>query len=130
MQEQHLLILVDYQFFEKQVEYLIDMLKNSKAPFKFVVSGGQFLNTAEVYENHINFPEERAFILQRIKEENIKGVIFLTGDRHHSEVNKMDLGDGNCIYEFTTSPLVSSPSSNKNEKNEYHYYFINIINNT
>ncbi len=106
-------------FGEKQVEYLIDMLKNSKAPFKFVVSGGQFLNTAEVYENHINFPEERAFILQRIKEENIKGVIFLTGDRHHSEVNKMDLGDGNCIYEFTTSPLVSSPSSNKNEKNEY-----------
>lgn len=106
-------------FGEKQVEYLIDMLKNSKAPFKFVVSGGQFLNTAVVYENHSNFPEERAFILKRIKEENIKGVIFLTGDRHHSEVMKMDLGDGNTIYEFTTSPLVSSPSSNTEELNEF-----------
>lgn len=103
----------------KQVEYLIDMLKNSKAPFKFVVTGGQFLNNAVVYENHINFPKEREYILKRIKEENIKGVIFLSGDRHHSEVMKMDLKNGNSIYEFTTSPLTSSASSNVNEENDF-----------
>lgn len=106
-------------FGEKQVEYLIDMLKNSSAPFKFVVTGGQFLNSATVYENHINFPKERNYILRRIEEENIQGVIFLSGDRHHSEIMKMDFESGNSIYEFTTSPLTSSASSNVNEKNDY-----------
>lgn len=110
----------EHIFGKKQVDYLIDMLKNSKAPFKFIVSGGQILNNVAVYENHANFPEERNYILQRIKEEKIKGVIILSGDRHHSEVMKMDLGDGNFIYEFTTSPLTSgATSSNSEEANKF-----------
>ena len=106
-------------FGKKQVDYLIDMLKNSKAPFKFIVTGGQILNSAVVYENHSNFPEERAYIIKRIEEENISGVIILSGDRHHSEVMKMELANGKVIYEFTTSPLTSSASSSVNEKNNF-----------
>ena len=91
----------------------------TSSKFKFIVTGGQILNSAVVYENHSNFPEERAYIIKRIEEENISGVIILSGDRHHSEVMKMELANGKVIYEFTTSPLTSSASSSVNEKNNF-----------
>jgi alkaline phosphatase D len=105
-------------FGSKQVEYLIGVLKSSKAPFKFVVTGGQFLNTAQVFENHANFEKERSYILKRIEEENIRGVIFLTGDRHHSEVMKHKLANGNMVHEFTVSPLTARANSKVDEMNK------------
>lgn len=105
-------------FGKKQCDYLIDMLKMSRASFKFVATGGQLLNTAQVYENHSNFEEERAYILKRIEEEEIKGVIFLTGDRHHSEVMELEFKNGSKVYEFTTSPLTSSAGGSAEEPND------------
>ena len=103
---------------DEQVEWLIEALKFSKATFKFVAVGGQFLNSAAVYENHAVFAEERNKLLQLIKEEEIKGVVFLTGDRHHSELSFYE--DGNFkIYDLTVSPLTSGASSIKNEQNDF-----------
>ncbi len=106
-------------FGRKQADRMIDLLKQSRAPFKFVLSGGQFLNTAKVYENHSNYAAERAYIIKRIEEENIKNVVFLTGDRHHSEYSRMPLSNGNTIYDFTISPLTSSANTNVKEQNEW-----------
>ena len=36
---------------KEQVEWLIDALLNSKAPFKIIAIGGQFLNSESIYEN-------------------------------------------------------------------------------
>ena len=105
-------------FGNKQVDRMIDLLKQSRAPFKFVLSGGQLLNTAKVYENHSNYAAERAYIIKRIEEENIKNVVFLTGDRHHSEYSRLELSNGNTIYDFTISPLTSSANTNVNEQND------------
>ena len=107
------------QIFGKiQIDRMIDLLKQSRAPFKFVLSGGQLLNTAKVYENHSNYAAERAYIIKRIEEENIKNVVFLTGDRHHSEYSKLELSNGQTIYDFTISPLTSSANTNVNEQND------------
>ena len=108
-----------YIFGKHQSELLINQLKYSRARYKFVVTGGQFLNSAQVYENHANFSQERNYIIKRIEEEEIENVIFLSGDRHHSEVMRYDLNNGNSIYEFTVSPLTSGPSSIKDEENNY-----------
>lgn len=105
-------------FGKQQIERMIDLLKQSRAPFKFVLSGGQFLNTAKVYENHSNYTAERAYIIQRIEEENITNVVFLTGDRHHSEFSQLKLANGEYIYDFTISPLTSSANKNVNEQND------------
>lgn len=91
----------------KQVEWLIDALKASRAQFRIVALGSQFLNTAAVGENAVNYPRERETIIARIKQEGIKGVIFVTGDRHHTELSKLDLGDGVVIHDLTVSPLTS-----------------------
>lgn len=107
-------------FGRKQANRLIDLLKYSKSPFKMVATGGQFLNTAKVYENHARYEDEREYILKRITEEDIKGVIFLSGDRHHSEIMEHELENGNKVWEFTVSPLTSGPNKNVNEENANH----------
>ena len=103
-----------------QVEWLIDALLNSKAPFKIIALGGQFLNSEKVYENHINWIDEHKNILDLIEKEKIEGVIFLSGDRHFSEVSKMDRYNSYSLYDFTVSPLTSGFCDVCiNEKNKY-----------
>ncbi len=102
-----------------QIDWLIDALRRSRANFKFVMTGGQILNTAQVYENHSRFPEEREYLLRRLDEEDILGVVFLTGDRHHSELSMLQADSTQVIYDFTSSPLTSSASDvAQNETNE------------
>ncbi len=91
-----------------QINRLIEGLKASKAPFKMVAIGGQFLSTAAVFENYANYAVERAAIIDRIQREGIKGVIFLTGDRHFTELSRLELPDGNVIHDLTVSPLTST----------------------
>ena len=105
---------------DNQVQWLIDVLLNSKAPFKIIAIGGQFLNSEKVFENHINWEDEHKKILDLIEKEKIEGVIFLSGDRHFSEVSKMDRYDAYPLYDFTVSPLTSGFCDIcENEKNKY-----------
>lgn len=91
-----------------QMEWLIDALVASHAPFKLVCIGGQVLNTRKAHESYANLcPEERTYLLKRISEEGIKNVVFLTGDVHHSELSKMEMSNGSAIYDLTVSPLTS-----------------------
>ncbi len=109
----------EQMFGKKQIDRTIDLLKQSRAPFKFVLAGSQILNTAKVYENFSNFEEERTYFLERLELEGLNNVIFLTGDRHHSEVMKMEFANGNAVYEFTVSPLTSGANSRVNEDNQF-----------
>ena len=102
---------------ESQIQWLIDALVYSKASFKFVLIGGQFLNPAAVWENHATYPEEREKIIQLIEKENIKNVIFLSGDRHKTELSKLSLKNGNSIYDYTSSPLTSKSYNSSEEGN-------------
>ncbi len=104
---------------EHQVEWIIDALVTSKATFKFVVIGGQVINNTENFETYINLaPEERKYLLDAIVQEKIENVIFLTGDRHHSELSLYEK-DGIKIYDFTCSPLTSGPHDASDEPNSY-----------
>jgi alkaline phosphatase D len=95
---------------DEQVEWLIDNLVYSRAPFKFVVTGGQFLNPVLSDENHTNFLKEKNKILDLIEKEGIEGVVFLTGDVHRSEITKMERANSYPLYDFTISPFTSGPS--------------------
>jgi len=104
---------------EKQVNWLIEALKFSAAPFKIVATGGQFLSNYAMYENHALYDQERRYLLKRLKEEDIRGVIFLSGDRHHTELSMMELGKDNLIYDLTASPLTSTAYDHTLEPNKY-----------
>jgi len=102
---------------EDQIQWLIQSLKASAAPFKMVAIGGQVLSTAEKFENYSTFPEERTRLLKLIEENDIRGVIFLTGDRHCTELSKLELAGGNVIYDLTCSPLSSTAYDVSKEEN-------------
>jgi alkaline phosphatase D len=103
---------------EHQVQWLIDALSSSQAQFKFVVLGNQFLNPVKKYETYSNlYPQERLAILDKLKAEGIEGVIFLTGDRHHSELSKLAREDSYPLYEWTVSPLTAQAYDASDEQN-------------
>jgi alkaline phosphatase D len=106
-------------FGAEQVEWLIDALAKSKAPFKFIVTGNEFLTDNGYEENNFNFNDERERVLSLIKEEGIEGVIVLTGDRHFSELSKMEREGTYPLYDFTISPFTSGANRRKMEKNSY-----------
>jgi alkaline phosphatase D len=90
-----------------QFEWLINALSASNATFKIIVIGGQVLNTAQVYENYSNYKEEKEKLLKEILDNKIKGVLFLSGDRHFTELSKMDRENTYSLYDWTVSPLTS-----------------------
>lgn len=97
---------------EQQIEWLIDNLKRSLATFKVIVVGGQFLNQDAVFENHSAYPEERQKIIDLIDLEKIEGVIYITGDRHYTEITRIErertLDKHQLpLIDFTVSPLCS-----------------------
>ena len=82
-----------------------------------VVIGGQMVSDAAIYENFAQFPEERALLFNAIDELDIRGVVFLSGDRHNSELSKLKLLGGNWIYDLTVSPLTSGSYDHEDEPN-------------
>lgn len=100
-----------------QLDWLVQALKYSDAAFKLVAVGSQVLNTAAVYENFSTMAAERTELLRRIEEEGIRGVVFLTGDRHFTELSTLALADGRKVHDLTVSPLTSGTHTPK-EKND------------
>lgn len=104
-------------FGDKQVQWLIESLVSSKATFKFIVTGAQVLNESAIYENYATYPEERKRLLEAIQKQNIEGVIFLTGDRHHSVITKLERKDDYPLYDFTSSSLTAGSATPKEGEN-------------
>jgi alkaline phosphatase D len=91
----------------KQLEWLKTALINSKTPFKFIVTGSQTLNPASPFDCLQHYPAEFNELMAFLIEEKINGVLFLTGDRHHSEVVKYERPNAYTLYDITSSPLTS-----------------------
>jgi len=91
---------------KEQISWLKKKLKESDATFKFICTGSQVLNESYYGESYAKYPKERNELLDFIANNNIKGVIFLTGDKHYAELAKRDW-KGYPIYDFTSSPLTS-----------------------
>jgi alkaline phosphatase D len=82
------------------------LLEHQDATVVLVAVGSQVLNEAHVFENYVRFPERKRFLdlLDRAPQ---KRVVLLTGDRHHSETNRLLLPSGKMLVEYTSSALSS-----------------------
>lgn len=105
-------------FGEQQLEWLLDALRFSRAPFKFVVMGNQALNNygdPSYIEAWSEFPRERKAFMDAILVERIPGVIFLSGDRHQSELSKLDRPGTYPLYDLTVSPLTAGANGDRGQ---------------
>ena len=98
----------DKAYFGKlQLNWLKNSLLFSKATFKIVVTGNQVLNPINNYECLTHYPTEYNDLIGFLSNQKINGVVFLTGDRHHSEVIEMQRANDYPLYDITISPLTS-----------------------
>ncbi|HEX2099515.1 MAG TPA: alkaline phosphatase D family protein [Candidatus Synoicihabitans sp.] len=96
----------------RQLEWLKQSLLHSQdqkhSAFKFIVTGGQVIQTAETpSETHELYRREREELITFIAANRITGVVFLTGDVHHSALYRRKIGETQHVYELTSSPLTS-----------------------
>ena len=102
-----------------QLDWLKGSLLSSRAPFKFVVGGSQMLNTESRYESMAAYPDELSELLEFIAENRVSGVVFLSGDRHHAELLKVDRTGLYPLFEFTSSPLTAGARKRTKDDDEY-----------
>lgn len=102
----------------QQMDWLKNALQFSDATFKIIVVGGQVLNPLNRFEGLSKYSYEKNDLLHFLTMQKIKGVLFFTGDRHHSEVIKVEQPDLYPLYDVTISPYTSGVSkANGDEKN-------------
>lgn len=97
-------------FGAKQMDWLKNALLFSRATFKIIVTGSQVLNPLNKYECMQHYPHEYNQLLSFLSSQKIHGVVFLTGDRHHSEVVKMPRSGLYPLYDITVSPYTAGVS--------------------
>ena len=83
------------------------LYKQRKAPMKFVVSSVPFFPDPKAgNDKWAGFPEERSLILEFLRVECVRNVVFLSGDVHNTNFARM-----RCHQDprFSLTSLVSSP---------------------
>jgi alkaline phosphatase D len=92
---------------EKQLSWLEDALVQSLATFKIIVVGSQTLNPMSTDEGFYKYSYEFHQLMDFLSANKMKGIIFLTGDRHHSEIIKRERPGDYDLYDITVSPFTS-----------------------
>lgn len=90
-----------------QLEWLKNSLLFSSASFKIIATGSQVLNPVSPFDKLLNCPAEYDELMNFLSKNKINGVVFLTGDRHHSEIIKVERAGTYPLYDITASPLTS-----------------------
>ncbi len=97
---------------KQQMDWLLNSLMSSTAKFKIIVSGSQMLNPINDFECFVHYEKEYQQLLSFIENSKINGILFLSGDRHMTEVIKIDRPNAYPLYDITSSPLTSRPFTN------------------
>jgi alkaline phosphatase D len=97
---------------QAQMRWLKNALLASVSPIKIIAVGGQITNEVNRFEGWHNFPDERADFLKFLVDHKINGVVFLSGDRHFTELLKTERAGTYPLYEFTCSPISAGNVSN------------------
>ena len=94
-------------FGSMQMDWLKNALLFSTSPFKIIASGSQVLNAVSTAESLGDYSYEFNELINFITFQKITGVIFLSGDRHHSEIIKLERPSAYTLYDVTISPLTA-----------------------
>jgi alkaline phosphatase D len=69
------------------------------------------------YETLARFPHEQSRLLEALQKREIEGVVFLSGDRHITELLRRRPDGFYPLYEFTNSPLTAGAGSDPSTPN-------------
>lgn len=105
---------------EAQWDWLENELSHSKADYHIINSSIQFLSNQHGYESWGNMPHEVDNFEDMIVKTKAKNVIFISGDRHISEVSVKEIRKIKYpLIDFTSSGLTHAYTGFKSEENPY-----------
>lgn len=117
-------------FGEKQMEWLKNALvhsnSNTNINFRIIATGSQILNPMSPYDCFRHYSAEYKEMMDFINENEINGLVFLTGDRHHSEVIKINRTNNYPLYDITASPLTSGSHKFGGEEKNNPYRVVGV----
>lgn len=116
-----------------QLAWLKETLKKSKATFRVIASPVPWAEGSTEGHNKMDkwdgFLAERNAIFDFLHENEINGVVLISGDRHRSDARRIDRENGYALYDFMsaiptnyhTHPIVDGPGMlfGHNEKNTF-----------
>ena len=94
-------------FGAQQLAWLRNALVYSRATLKLVVNGSQVWNRANRFEGLNHFTHEQKALADWLIAQRVEGVMFASGDRHFTELLRIERPDAYPLFEFTSSPLTS-----------------------
>jgi alkaline phosphatase D len=94
----------------QQLRWLENALVTSTATFKFIATGSQVLNPMSSGDCLRHFPADYEALMEMLKRNKTSGVIFLTGDKHHSEIIREERTGIYPLYDITSSAYTSGIS--------------------
>ena len=89
---------------ETQWNWLENELTNSTTQVHIIGSGIQVIPEEHRFEKWANFPNERKRLFQLLEKTKTANPIFISGDRHLSELSKITF-EGKVFYDFTSSGI-------------------------
>ena len=102
---------------KEQLRWLKHYLHYSRAPFKIVVNGSQVLNSVTRDDSYAHYPDQKE-LLDFIVKNRIRGVVFLSGDRHMTELLRVTPDGSYPLYDFTSSSLTAGLSTNLSKEEQ------------
>ncbi|WP_425390936.1 alkaline phosphatase D family protein [Ekhidna sp.] len=104
---------------EEQWKWFEQQLSEPDIDLFIICSGIQIIPKEHVFEKWANFPRDRERFLKTITPVE-SPLILLSGDRHMSEVSRIELDNRkHPIYEFTSSSLTSPWGMERDEPNQF-----------
>ncbi len=91
----------------EQMMWLKNQLVASRQPFKVIVGGNQMLNDYHKFEGWDKYRYERDAFIKWLNDTKIEGVLFLSGDKHQTELLKIKRDNAYPLYELTCSPFTA-----------------------
>jgi alkaline phosphatase D len=76
-----------------------------QADLRIIASSIQLVSASHGWETWGNFPQERKRLLSMLKKQNIKGTIIVSGDRHSSEISKLQGVLPYPLFDITSSAM-------------------------
>ena len=106
---------------DAQMEWLQRELAQSDAQFKVLLSGSSWSNAASDADRNtwIAYPNDRDGLFSYIRENEIGGVMLISGDDDEAEIKAIPMSrtGGYDLYEFVSSPLAQEPTPDYSEDN-------------
>ncbi len=118
-------------FGKEQMEWFKNAMRqsnsNANVHFRIIATGSQVINPVSPWDCFRHFPAEYKEMMDFLQEEKINAVVFLTGDRHLSEINKVERNGAYPMYDITSSPLTSGRSKYNDKEKDNPSRIISVV---